>query len=234
MKDAKPVRITLLLAVGAHLFTAAAASADGEPKGSWAVTDATVQALDKSYAERYATGMFQIGAKEDTRLVLVRCQVKPLIADDKAVEKLADRRKQLAERISDKGPAGAAVKGRIALSATESAVLSGKFRFFAMELLVVTDGKGKKRRPLWGTLPAPKLTLYGAPAALTGHAEAAREPAGWGGTLRAEGVFVGVLEVGKASPVSFLYGLPKDAKLDELKVSLEGGEPVPVTEAKKK
>jgi hypothetical protein len=234
MTDVRRIPVTLLFAIAAHLAAATGVSADDGPKAVWSVTDATALALDKPHVENYATGTFQLRPKDDTRLYLVRCQVKPLVADDRAVERLADRRKQLADNVSNKSPSGAAVKDRVALSAAESAALTGKYRFFAMELLVVTDDKGKKRRPVWGTLPPAKLTLYGAPAALTGHAAAGREPAGWGGTLRAESVFVGVLEVGKTSPVAFLYGLPKDVKLDELKVSLEGGEPVPVTVAKKK
>lgn len=234
MMNLRHIHVTIFFVVATLGVAAAGTSAGGEPRENWSVTDVTFLLFDKPYVERYGTATFQIRTRDDAQLVLIQGQIKPLTADDKAVDKLADKRKQVQASISEKSLAGAVIKGRVALSAAERKALTGKYRLFAMEQLVLTDGKGKEYRPFWCALPIPKLSLYGSAAALTGDSEAGSEPAGWGGSLKAEGVFVGVLEVGKTGSVSLFYSLSKGVKLDELKVSLDGEKPVAVKEAKKK
>lgn len=198
----------------------------------WLVEKATIRPWDGGYQERYGTATFTLQAADGDRLVLVRCSLKAAIADAKVVDKLSEKRKQVQATISEDNLAGSVLKGRAPLSAEDRQPLTGAYRMFTMDDLQLVGSDGRKYPPLWCASPMAKVTLYGLNGFLSGSQTAAAEPVGWGGTLKTGRVFVGVLEVGKATELGLLYSLPKAVKLDGRTLAIAGGKSATVEVAK--
>jgi hypothetical protein len=222
----------------------------GQPErmvvSGWAIENPTVTPRDGDYQDKgieiretpTTSHPFTI-PKAGDRLVVFECKLTAAIEDAKALDTFSARRKTVFGMGDD---TFRFLSGDGSLTPEHRKKLTGKYRVFDMERVVLTDAAGKSSKPLWCIAPEAEFTFIFTPSGkdeylekwMTRNAEqlpaagrlAARTNASR--FLKTDGLFVSLMELNQPASLSVLYEIPRTIPMENLKVVVEGGMPVAV------
>jgi len=135
----------------------------------------------------------------------------------------------------DNSEAYEAYGGGVWLSAEDQKALTGQYRLFDMtDVVLIDSSEGNRYTAVWSDYPFSKVSCYIMFAGSTFViSEIEKDPEYWHQTLRFPKGFVGLLDIGQAVSVSFVYNIPSTVKLDKLSLQIVGEKPIPVIYKKK-
>jgi hypothetical protein len=213
----------------------------------WAIDNPTVTPRKGDYEDKTieiqsgaGTSPFGIRHNPGNRLAVFECNLKAVTEDPQAVDTFSARRKVVFGAVPDE--TFRFLNGDGALTPDHRKKLTGKYRLFDMERVVLTDPAGKSYKPVWCIAPEVEFTFIysrGAdadlwekwlsrnPDLLPVQGRLAVRTNAYRG-LNTDGLFLGLMEIDQPATVSVLYEIPVSVKVEDLKVVVEGGKPVAV------
>jgi hypothetical protein len=192
--------------------------------------------FDKHFLTGSFNGSYEIRAASGSQLVRLTFKISALQPDPGAPKDLSARRREIEETLTHRLKHWRIPRNTEAQDLAEGHV----YRLFDMQDFVLLDSSGEQFTPIWCVSPIPSLTVVygeeGKPAS-SFLPNPANLPDFWHATFRAtpgihglrSGLFVGLLEVGHAVDVSLLFEVPSGIRLQELRLQIEDGRPVPTT-----
>ena len=199
-------------------------------RGQWAVEGAYVTTehkgrdISRRYSEPLASGTFSLKVREGHRLVVVGFKLTARVADPDAVKRLADRRDELAEEFTGQHGEHADANEAFPLDEDVREKLTGEYRAFDMAELRLIDGDGGKHEPHW-IIDAPG-DAFQTVDGITFRTEATRDYSPWHAAVRSNRGFAGLLEADKPVDMAFVFIVPGEASLDDMKLALGHEKPV--------
>jgi len=174
------------------------------------------QAISNTYTQRFDTFYCHRTVPAGYRLIVVKCVIKALTNDVKAIDSLNALRTPLAGKLPLVGK-------NMLVSDEERKVLAGQYRLVdSTGITLFSDTQKKRFTAMWLVLPAAKAGAYfletGDQPLFGGLAS--NPP--WHRTLAVKNGFTGLLEVGRPASVALFFGIPVDLDPLSLCLSIEG------------